>query len=66
MNFNTLHDYCTKWKLTVNTNKTKIMSFHNDRLPAGLRFFYYNGTEDKIALQFTYLGVAFTSGSSFS
>ena len=36
-----LHDYCSKWKLTVNINKTKIMIFRKARLlPRNLAFNY--------------------------
>ena len=36
---NVLADYCTRWKLTVNTAKTKIMVFRKGgRLPNNLRF----------------------------
>lgn len=40
----------TKWKLTENTNKTNKMSFHDGRLPAGLRF-CYNGIEVEIVFK---------------
>lgn len=50
-----LEDYCSRWKLTVNTSKTKIMIFKKSgRLPANLRF-TYNGAEIEIVNKFIYL-----------
>ena len=60
----TLEDYCSKWKLTVNTNKTKIMVFRKGgRLPNDLDFKYKN-ISIEIVNKFCYLGVIFTSGGS--
>ena len=57
-----LEDYCSKWKLTVNTNKTKIMVFRKGgRLPNDLDFKYKN-VSIEIVNKFCYLGVIFTSG----
>ncbi len=62
----TLYNYCQKWKLTVNTKKTKILIFRKGgRLPANLKF-YYNNLEIEIVTKFSYLGVVFTPGGSFS
>ena len=59
-----LEEYCQKWKLTVNTSKTKVLIFRKGgRLPNGLRF-TYNGTEIEIVSKFSYLGIVFTSGGS--
>ena len=56
-----LEEYCQKWKLTVNTTKTKVLIFRKgERLPNGLRF-TYNGTEIEIVSRFSYLGIVFTS-----
>ena len=60
----TLEDYCSKWKLTVNTNKTKIMVFRKGgRLSNDLDFKYKN-ISIEIVNKFCYLGVIFTSGGS--
>ena len=57
-----LEEYCQKWKLTVNTTKTKVLIFRKGgRLPNGLRF-TYNGTKIEILSRFSYLGIVFTSG----
>ena len=61
---NYLEEYCNKWKLTVNTNKTKIMVFRKGgRLPKNLNF-VYNNINVEIVNKFCYLGVVFTSGGS--
>ena len=61
-----LAEYCNKWKLTVNTNKTKIMVFRNGGcLPNNLNF-VYNNSIIEIVSKFCYLGVVFTSGGSNS
>ena len=57
-----LEEYCKRWKLTVNTNKTKEMVFRKGgRLPNNLNFIYSN-VNIEIVNKF-YLGV-FTSGGS--
>ena len=59
-----LEDYCNRWKLTVNTAKTKIMVFRKGgRLPDNLHFLY-NNSPIEIVKQFCYLGVVFTTGGS--
>jgi len=60
-----LWNYCEKWKLVVNVNKTNGMVFRKlGRLKRELRF-YYNHNAVEIVSQFTYLGIAFTAGKSF-
>lgn len=59
-----LEDYCRRWKLTVNTDKTKIMVFRKGgRLPNNLNF-TYNNVKIEIVNKFCYLGAVFTSGGS--
>ena len=61
---NALEDYCKKWKLTVNTSKTKIMVFRNGGcLPNDLNF-VYNNINIEIVSKFCYLGIVFTPGGS--
>ena len=50
-----LKDYCDKWKLIINTSKTKIMVFRKGG----------KGENIEIVKNFTYLGVVFTTGGSF-
>ena len=61
-----LVNYCNRWKLKVNVDKTKIMVFRKGGvLPRNLTF-YYNGQQLEIINKFRYLGVVFTAGGSFS
>ena len=61
-----LNNYCNKWKLKVNTNKTKIMVFRKGGiLPRNLKF-YFNNEEIEIVNKYSYLGIVFTTGGSFS
>ena len=60
-----LKDYCNKWKLIVNINKTKIMVFRNGGILRKNLKFTYDGNDVEIVKKFTYLGVVFTTGGSF-
>ena len=61
-----LSDYCQKWKLTVNTEKTKIMIFRKGRsLPRNLSF-VFQGSVLEIVNKFVYLGITFSTGGSFN
>ncbi len=63
---NVLSAYCTKWKLKVNTAKTKIVIFRKGgQLSRNLRF-YYENNDIEIVKKFTYLGKVFTPGGSFN
>ena len=63
---NLLSTYCQRWKLALNTSKTKVMIFRRGGiLPRNLKFFY-NGVELEIVSTFSYLGIIFSSGGSFS
>ena len=63
---NILSDYCSRWKLTVNVAKTKVMVFRKGGiLPRNLAF-YYNGQQLEIVKNFKYLGIVFTAGGSFA
>ena len=63
---NILEDYCNKWKLTVNTEKTKIMIFGNGgRISNNLNFKYANKSLE-ILKQFKYLGCVLTSEGAFN
>ena len=63
---NILNAYCNRWKLKVNISKTKVVVFRKGGiLPRNLKF-YYDGQELEIVSSFSFLGIAFTSGVSFS
>ena len=56
-----LLNYCKEWKLTVNQDKTKIISILNEKKSkmASPKFFY-DGKELEIVNEFNYLGVLLT------
>ena len=61
-----LVNYCNRWKLKVNADKTNIKDFRNGGvLPRNLTF-YYNGQQLEIVNKIRYLGVVCTAGGSFS
>ena len=62
---NILEGYCDRWKLTVNSTKTKVIIFRKGgRLPQNVRVTYTN-EEIEIVHKFKYLGVLFSAGSSY-
>lgn len=64
--FDILKVYCNRWKLKVNTNKTKVMVFRKGGAIARTVQFSYDGTDIEIVKSFTYLGIVFTQGGSFN
>ena len=61
-----LLEYCNRWKLVVNTRKTSIMIFKKSgRLP-NKAVFNFDNVEIEIVKNFTYLGIVFSTGGSFS
>jgi len=61
-----LSEYCSRWKLSVNRGKTKVVVLRKGgRLPDNL-YFYYDGYQLEKVNKYTYLGIVFTSGGSFS
>ena len=63
---NILHDYCKKWKLTVNTQKTKVVVFRKGGILSRQTHFYYGDLEIDIVNKCTYLGIVFTVGGAFT
>ena len=66
-NIDRVHEYCTKWGLAINTEKSKVMTFSKSgRMPKD-RFKFVIGTNDiEYVNQYKYLGVIFTSnGKNF-
>ena len=51
---NLFHEYCLKWKLKVNIDKTKVMIFSKGRLPTNVNF-KYGDKELEIVKDFLYL-----------
>ena len=61
-----VENYCNKWKIILNIEKTKIVIFRKGgKLSVNDRWFY-NGSQIEITKHFTYLGMVFSSGGSFS
>ncbi|XP_052772033.1 uncharacterized protein LOC128211362 isoform X1 [Mya arenaria] len=61
-----LEQYCDRWKLSVNSTKTKVMIFKKGgRLRKNI-VFSYKGVNLEIVKHFTYLGIIFTCGGSFT
>ncbi|MCU7801013.1 MAG: reverse transcriptase family protein [gamma proteobacterium symbiont of Lucinoma myriamae] len=59
-----LHLYCTKWNVTVNIEKTKVMVFKNGTRLENVDF-YYNNMKLEMVKKFTYLGVIISSNGKF-
>lgn len=58
--------YCNRWKLKLNVDKTKVIIFRKSgSLPRHLSF-SFNGEQIEIIKSFSYLGIIFTQGGSFS
>ena len=60
-----LHGYCSRWKLKVNTNKTKIMIFRSGGILRRNVLFMYDWKPIEIVKKFSYLGIIFTAGGPF-
>ena len=54
-----LEEYCLKWNLYVNVEKTKIMIFQKGGVLNKLDKWFYAGNEIEIVNSFNYLGVVF-------
>ena len=62
---NLLAEYFERWKLTINTSKTKIMVFRKGGILPRNLVFNYNGILLEIVTNFKYLGIVFTAGLVF-
>lgn len=61
-----LAEYCSKWKLTVNIDKTKIMVFRKGGSLSRNLSFTYDGENVEIVSKFVYLGITFSAVGSFN
>ena len=59
-----LQAYCTKWGITVNTDKTVVMVFKQGNRVENIDM-YYNGKRLNVVAKFTYLGVTISSNGNF-
>ncbi len=57
--------YCNKWKLTVNSSKTKITIFGRKKRRTEKLIFTYDGKNIEIVDHFKYLGVIFNYTGNF-
>ena len=64
--FNCMYQYCQKWKLSVNTQKSKVMVFRKGGMLRRNTHFYYGEHELEIVSKFTYLGIVFSTGGAFT
>ena len=60
-----LYSYSTKWDLTVNTDKTKILVFRNGSRSRVDDKWYYNGEELEVVNEFNYLGFLLSFNGKF-
>ena len=63
---NRLENYCHKWGLFVNIDKTKIVIFNKGGLKYSKHKFYINGKEIEIVNKYCYLGIIFSACGSFT
>ena len=60
-----LAEYCKRWKLTVNIQKTKVMVFRKGGNLERNISFKFEGENIEIVGKFVYLGITFTTGGAF-
>ena len=63
---NCMYQYCQKWKLSLNTQKSKVMVFKKDGKLRRNTHFYYGDHELEIVSKFTYLGIVFSTEGAFT
>lgn len=66
MCLNKLEQYCDKWGLTVNLNKTKVMIFNKTGKVLNKYKFYYKNVPVDITNEYCYLGIIFTPSGTFT
>ena len=62
---NNLNEYCEKWGLRININKTKIIIFNKGGHAFSRYKFYLNNVTISIVQQYCYLGIVFSSSGNF-
>ena len=61
-----LYGYCTKWKLTLNVNKTKTIVFNKTgKLMKNINLFYSTSQVENVH-SYKYLGIKITASGSFT
>jgi hypothetical protein len=61
-----LYDYCTCWKLTINTDKTKVMVFRRGGRLGFDDHWFYGEYRLEVVDQFCYLGIRFATSGKFN
>ena len=61
-----LHEYCSKWKLSVNIEKNKVMIFNKSGRLLPNYSFHFDTTNIKLCNEYSYLGIVFTPSGSFT
>ena len=54
---NTVHDWCTKWRLKVNSNKSQVMHFRPQSITKTTYDFKFGGVSLSVVPHYKYLGV---------
>jgi sorting nexin-29 len=63
--FDALHDYCSKWQLNVNSQKTKVLVFSRRKALRHKLTITYNGSTLEQVFDYKYLGVTMNYNGSF-
>ena len=61
-----LQDYCSKWGLTVNIDKTKVLIFNKGGYKFSTYKFTLNGAVIDIVQSYCYLGIIFSASGTFN
>ena len=61
----TLENYCDKWKLNLNSGKTKVCVFSGSKVKPGSITFKYKGDKLEVVEDFRYLGIVFNYNGNF-
>jgi hypothetical protein len=61
---NELYDFCSSWRLEVNTMKSKVLIF-NLKGKSFINYFIYNNQIIETVSQYDYLGVVFKNNGKF-
>jgi len=62
---NALYGYCRKWKLCINTEKTKVVHFHKGKRKQDKYVWKWGADELKLVDDYTYLGVTLKNDCKF-
>uniref|UniRef100_A0A3P9I5V0 Reverse transcriptase domain-containing protein n=1 Tax=Oryzias latipes TaxID=8090 RepID=A0A3P9I5V0_ORYLA len=63
---NTMNDWCNKWRLTINSDKTQIVHFRKPLVPQSNFLFYFGKTTLMYTDTYKYLGFVLHKNMMFS